>query len=59
VAAYIPYHAVRADLLARTGQIDLALKAYETVLALGPTPTEARWIRRKAAQLSSPGRTSD
>jgi RNA polymerase sigma-70 factor (ECF subfamily) len=52
VAAYIPYHAVRADLFARTGQPELALQAYETLLALGPTPTEERWIRQKAALLT-------
>jgi RNA polymerase sigma-70 factor (ECF subfamily) len=53
VVAYIPYHAVRAELLARTGQLNLALQAYETLLALGPTPAEARWIRQRAALLKS------
>ena len=51
LTGYAPYHAVRADLLARTGRYSDARQAYETVLSLDPPPAEERWIRRKLAML--------
>lgn len=54
VEDYIPYHAVHADLLARTGRSADAARAYQRVLALEPGPAEARWIRRRLAALPAP-----
>jgi len=53
LAAFAPYHAVRADLLARLGRRGEARQAYETVLSLDPPPAEERWIRRKLAMLEN------
>jgi RNA polymerase sigma-70 factor (ECF subfamily) len=55
LAGFAPYHAVRADLLARTGSGDEARRAYETVLSLDPAPAEERWIRRKLTMLDNAG----
>lgn len=49
---FMPYHAVRADLLARVGQPDAAQVAYRKALALEPSVAEARWLERKAAALA-------
>nr|WP_240535441.1 DUF6596 domain-containing protein [Rhizobium freirei] len=48
---FLPYHAVRADLLARTGQLDAARVAYSKAIALEPSTAEGRWLRRKTAML--------
>ncbi|HAO40726.1 MAG TPA: RNA polymerase subunit sigma-24, partial [Afipia sp.] len=48
---FLPYHAVRADLFARTGRTDAALVAYRKALALEPSVAEARWLERKAPAL--------
>ncbi len=53
LAAFGPYHAVRADFLARTGRRSDARQAYETVLSLDPAPAEERWIRRKLTMLEN------
>jgi len=53
LAAFAPYHAVRADFLARLGRRGEARQAYETVLSLDPPPAEERWIRRKLAMLEN------
>lgn len=53
LAAFAPYHAVRADLLARAGRRGDARQAYETVLSLHPPPAEERWIRRKLTMLDN------
>ena len=50
---FAPYHAVRADLLARLGRCADARRAYGAVLSLGPAPAEERWIRRKLAALEN------
>ncbi len=44
---FLPYHAVRADLLARLGQRDAARTAYDAALRLEPEPAERRWLERK------------
>jgi RNA polymerase sigma-70 factor (ECF subfamily) len=44
-----PYHAVRADLLARLGRGDEALAAYDRALALDPAPAERLWLERRRA----------
>ena len=51
LSAFAPYHAVRADCLARLGRRAEAQAAYEGVLSLDPPPAEERWIRRKLAML--------
>ncbi len=50
VSNYLPYHAVRADLLRRTGQVESAVDAYDRALALGPAAAERDWLayRRNA-----------
>jgi RNA polymerase sigma-70 factor (ECF subfamily) len=57
LAGFAPYHAVRADFLARIGRRDEARRAYETVLSLAPPPAEERWIRRRLTMLEE-GRVS-
>lgn len=44
---FLPYHAVRADLLRRSGRGEEAREAYEAALALGPTSAERRWLQRR------------
>lgn len=51
LARFAPYHAVRAELLARAGHTQDARSAYETVLNLEPPPAERRWLRRQLARL--------
>jgi len=46
LADYLPYHAVRADLLARLGLADGARQAYDAALALAPAGAERRWLER-------------
>ena len=46
LADYLPYHALRADLLARLGLADTARRAYDAALALAPTGAERRWLER-------------
>lgn len=46
LAGYLPYHALRADLLARLGLADAARRAYDAALALAPTGAERRWLDR-------------
>jgi len=55
LAEFIPYQAVRADLLARSGRIDEARAAYAAVLALKPAPAEQRWLSRQLSQLGGRG----
>ena len=54
LAGFAPYHAVRADLLRRTGRTDEARAAYAAVLALGPAPAERLWLERRLTGLDSP-----
>jgi len=50
---FLPYHAVRANLLRRTGRIGDASAAYAMALALDPPAAERRWLERRAAELRS------
>ncbi|MDB5360732.1 MAG: polymerase subunit sigma-24 [Rhodospirillales bacterium] len=52
-ASFAPYHAVRADLLRRTGRTEDARAAYAAVLALGPAPAERLWLERRLAGLEN------
>jgi RNA polymerase sigma-70 factor, ECF subfamily len=49
---FLPYHAVRADLLRRTGCHAEAAKAYARALQLDPPEAERRWLAHKLAELS-------
>ncbi len=51
--AYQPYHATRAELLARVGRVDDADDAYERALALTTNPAEATFLERRRRALLS------
>jgi RNA polymerase sigma-70 factor (ECF subfamily) len=53
MAAFAPYHAVRADLLRRLQRSEEARAAYDTVLSLGPPPAERLWLERKRASIGA------
>ena len=55
LAVYLPYHAVRADLLARLGLSDSARAAYDSALALDPEPAERHWLEARRASVASDG----
>jgi RNA polymerase sigma-70 factor (ECF subfamily) len=42
--SFLPYHAVRADLLRRLGRIEEARAAYDAALALDPPSAERLWL---------------
>ena len=44
LAGYLPYHSVRADLLARLGLHEAAHQAYDAALSLLPAEAERRWL---------------
>ena len=44
---YQPYHAARADLLARAGQLEAAVAAYERAIELSGNPAEREFLRRR------------
>jgi RNA polymerase sigma-70 factor (ECF subfamily) len=46
---FLPYHAVRADLLRRAGRSDEARIAYDAALALVATSAERLWLERQRA----------
>ena len=48
---FLPYHAVRADLLQRAGRIPEAHDAYDAALALGPGLAERTWLERRKRML--------
>jgi len=47
-----PFHAVRADLLARLGRGGEATTAYDRALALGPGPAERLWLKRRRGEVA-------
>lgn len=51
MADYQPYHAARADLLARAARHDEALAAYDRAIELSGNPTERNFLERQRAQL--------
>jgi RNA polymerase sigma-70 factor (ECF subfamily) len=53
LADYQPFHAARADLLARAGRRDDALAAYDRAIALTTNPVEAEFLRRRRATVSA------
>ena len=44
---YQPYHAARADLLARAGRRDVAVAAYDRAIELTANPAEQRFLERQ------------
>jgi RNA polymerase sigma factor (sigma-70 family) len=52
LAAYQPWHAARAALLARTGNAAKATDAYRNAIALAPTPAEAAFLRKRLDALA-------
>jgi RNA polymerase sigma-70 factor, ECF subfamily len=44
---YQPYHAARADLLARAGQRDATVAAYDRAIELTANPTERRFLEQQ------------
>jgi RNA polymerase sigma-70 factor, ECF subfamily len=59
LADFQPFHAVRADLLARLGRREEALAAYDRALALGPAEAERRWLIRRRMELLQAYQTPD
>ncbi|WP_426573966.1 RNA polymerase sigma factor [Aquihabitans sp. McL0605] len=57
---YQPYHAARADLLARSGQPTQAVAAYDTAIGLTANPVEAGFLtgQRNRAARSAPPRSA-
>ena len=53
LAGFLPYHAVRADLLRRAGRDEEARAAYDAALALGPAPAERLWLAAQRDGLAS------
>jgi RNA polymerase sigma-70 factor (ECF subfamily) len=51
LAEFQPFHAVRADLLARLGRREEALSAYERALDLAPGPAERLWLIRRRSEI--------
>ena len=49
---FLPYHAVRADLLRRAGRRDDARVAYDAALALVATSAERLWLERQRAAVA-------
>jgi len=49
-----PFHAVRADLLARLGRDGEALAAYDRALALDPAPAERLWLEQRREDCARP-----
>lgn len=54
LAAWLPYHAARAALLARAGRPADAAQAYAAALALGPAPAERLYLERERRALAQP-----
>jgi RNA polymerase sigma-70 factor (ECF subfamily) len=56
--SYQPYHAARADLLARAGHGDDAIVAYDRAIALSTNPTERAFLelQRERARRARPAR---
>jgi RNA polymerase sigma-70 factor (ECF subfamily) len=51
LSAFLPFQALRADLLRRCGYDQAARAAYQAALALEPSPAEALWLQRQLTAL--------
>lgn len=52
LAHFLPYHAVRAELLAGLALHAAAREAYDAALALGPGDAERRWLERRRRSMA-------
>ena len=50
--SFIPYRAVEAEMLKRSGRREEAVEAYEAILVLGVPSAEDDWIRKQIADVS-------
>ena len=55
LADYQPFHAARADLLARTGQTDLAREAYAQAIAAAAVPADRAFLQARLDALNTAG----
>jgi RNA polymerase sigma-70 factor (ECF subfamily) len=53
--AYLPYHAARADLLARAGRSAAARDAFDRAIALSEEASERRFLEERRAALEAEG----
>ena len=53
LAEYQPYHATRADLLARSGRITEAIDAHNRAIELTTNPTEHRFLSKQRARAAN------
>lgn len=51
LGTYQPFHATRADLLARAGRSEAAVEAYRTAIGLTTLPAERRFLEEQLARL--------
>ena len=51
---YQPFHAARADLLARAGRVDEAIAAYGRAIELTTNPAERRFLEAQQARATGP-----
>jgi RNA polymerase sigma-70 factor (ECF subfamily) len=56
LAEYQPYHATRADLLARSGRTSEAIDAYNRAIELTTNPTEHRFLTKQRAHAANSSR---
>ncbi len=54
LAGFLPFHAARADLLARAGRREEACAEYDAALALEPEAAEARFLSARRAAVQAP-----
>jgi RNA polymerase sigma-70 factor (ECF subfamily) len=52
LADFQPFHAVRADLLARLGRREEALAAYDRAVDMAPGPAERLWLLRRRNEIT-------
>ena len=54
ILSYHLFHAARADLLRRAGDVDASAHAYQRALALATQTPERRFLERRLRELSVP-----
>jgi len=48
---FLPYHALRVNILQRVGRVEESRLAYDAALGLGPGPAERIWLERRKRAL--------
>ena len=48
---FLPYHALRVNVLQRVGRVEESRLAYDAALGLGPGPAERIWLERRKRAL--------